>query len=114
MIENGDYKFRDDMVNEKSKDTVPIQILTGPYKNVIYRYTKVGVREQNDGTAVLRFEYDLLDVAENTETKLRNDRKFEQHLGILLNYFILESLEKTDNESREDDFTESSEQPRLL
>lgn len=115
MIENGDFKFRDDMVSEKSKDTVPIEILTGPFKNVIYRYTKVGVREQNDGTATLRFEYDLLNMGDNfTETKLRNDKKFEQHLGILLNHLILESLEKSENESGENDTTESSEQPRLL
>lgn len=110
MIENGDFKFRDDMVSQNSKDTVPIEILTGPFKDVIFRYTKVGVKEQNDGTAVLRFEYDLLNMGDFTETKLRNEKKFEQHIGILLNYLILESVEKEEHESREDDITESSDQ----
>jgi hypothetical protein len=110
MIENGDYKFRDDMTTEKSKDTVPIQILTGPYKNVIYRYTKVSVKEQNNGTAVLIFDYDLLDKIDYTETQLRNDKRFEQHLGILLNHLILQSLENEENESGEDDITESADE----
>ena len=30
-------------------------------------------------------------------TELRKDKRFEQHLGILLNHLILESIEGTDN-----------------
>lgn len=110
MIEQKDFRFRDDMNQGVEKNTVPIEILTQPYNNVIFRYTTVAVKEKDDGTAVLRFQYDLLDVGEFTETKLRNDKRFEQHLGLLLNHLILESAEHEHNESRKNDTTESSDE----
>jgi len=106
MLENGDFRFRDDMFKKDSKDTIPIEILTGPYKNVILRYTTVGVKEKEDDTAVLQFQYDLLDMGEHTETTLRKDPRFETHLGILLNHLILESLGAPDNEPRKNDTEE--------
>lgn len=110
MLEQKDFRFRDDMVKSKDDGTVPIEILTHPYNNVIFRFTTVGVKEQTDGTAVLRFQYDLLEVAEFTETTLRNDKRFEKHLGLLLNHLILESAEHEQNESRKNDPTESSDE----
>lgn len=97
MIENGDYKFRDDLYNAKKGETVPIEILTWPYNGVIYRYSQVGVSEQEDGTANLKYSYELLQCGEHTETQLRKDEKFSRHLGILLNHLILESLENEVN-----------------
>lgn len=110
MLEQQDFRFRDDLVKNKDEGTVPIEILTLPYNNVIFRYTTVGIKEQENGTAVLRFQYDLLDLAEFTETTLRNDKRFEQHLGLLLNHLILESAEFEHNESRENDPTKSSDE----
>jgi len=109
MIESSDFRFRDDLNKQDDKSTVPIEILTEQYKNVIFRYTTVGIKEQDNGTAVLRFQYDLLDMGEHTETKLRNDKRFEQHLGVLLNHLILESAEHEQNESRKNDTKESSD-----
>jgi hypothetical protein len=93
MIENSDFRFRDDLTKSKNGDTIAIEILTPPYKDVIFRYTQVGVKEQDNGTAVLRFSYDVVDPAESSELTLRNDKRFEQHLGILLNHLILEAAE---------------------
>lgn len=103
MINVGeDYRFRDEMFNPDSKDTIPIEILTEPYKGVILRYTRVGVKELENGTALLQFEYDMIDAGQHTETKLRKDERFHKHLGILLNHMILESLEgREDNADRE-------------
>ena len=106
MIENGDFRFRDDMFKKDSNDTIPIEILTGPYKNVILRYTKVGVKEKEDDTAILQFQYDLVEMSDHTETSLRKDTRFETHLGILLNHLILESLGAPVNESRKNDTEE--------
>jgi len=114
MIEQKDFRFRDDMSKSSDETTVPIEILTYPYEHVIFRFTTVGVKEQENGTAVLRFQYDLLDVGEYTETKLRNDQRFEQHLGLLLNHLILESAEHEVNESRKNDLEESSDERGLL
>lgn len=109
MIENSDFRFRDDLVKE-GVETVPLEILTGPYKGAILRYTRVGVKELEDGTAKLQFQYDLLEMGDHTETKLRSDPRFEQHAGILLNHLILESLEGLANADRENHLEEPDEE----
>jgi len=110
MIEKKDFRFRDDMNEGIDKNTVPIEILTEPYKNIIFRFTTVGIKEMENGTAVLRFQYDILDVAEFSETTLRNDKRFEQHLGLMLNHLILESAEYEHNEFGKNNLTETSDE----
>lgn len=100
-----DYKFRDDM---KEHDTVPIELLTEPWQGVILRYVKVGVKEMEDGTATLQFSYDLLEMGKHTETNLRKSKKFEEHIGLILNMMILEVAENADN--REDNTEEFVEE----
>lgn len=109
MIVNEDFKFRDDLVKNE-KDTVPIQLLTGPYKDVIYRYTRVGVKEKGDEDAVMQFEYDLHEMGNFTETSLRKDKKFEQYIGLVLNTLILEAVggPKPQDEHRKDSTQESA------
>jgi hypothetical protein len=92
MQVNEDFKFRDDLVKKK-EDTVPIELLTGNYKGVILRYTKVAIREQEDLTAKLQFEYEILDAGKSTETTLRKDKTFEFHIGLILNTLILEATD---------------------
>lgn len=94
MIAGEDYKFRDDMEN----NTVPIELLTEPYKGVILRYTTVAIQEEEDGNAKLKFDYELFETGEHTMVSLRKDDKFQQHIGLILNAMILESLEAPDNE----------------
>ena len=113
MIEKKDFRFRDDLITKEDEEegkTVPIEILTGPYKNVIFRYVKVGVKEKDGGEAVLQYIYDLLEMAENTETALRKDQRFTNHLGILLNHLILETAQGIDNATRENDTQESAKE----
>jgi hemerythrin superfamily protein len=75
------------------KDTVPIKLLSGPYKDVVYRYTKLEIREkETEEVAVMKFEYELCEMGEHTEIKLRRDPKFNEHIGLVLNTLILESL----------------------
>lgn len=111
-IEKNEYKFRDDLYNPKKGETVPIEILIWPFNGVVYRYEQVGVSENEDGTATLRFAYELLDCGEHTETKLRSDKKFEQHIGIILNHLILESVE-ADIASREG-YSEEPDEERTV
>lgn len=110
MVINEDFKFRDD----KKADTVPIELLTGPFKGVLYRYTQVRLLENENDTATVQFEYDILDSGELTETKLRASEKFSQHIGIILNSLILESIdaaqEEIVNENREGDPQEPVEE----
>lgn len=109
MIINHDFKFRDDM----KYDTVPIEILLDLYKGVVYRYVKVGIRENNNDTAVLKFEYDLYEMGNHTETSLRKDKLFDRTLGLILNSIIVDVAEiegQVGDEHREDDSQEPNEE----
>jgi len=99
-----DFKFRDDM----EKDTVPIELLLKPYANVVYRYTEIGkIKEHNDGTATIKFQYELFDAGQHTETSLRKDKRFEKTIGLILNRLILEAIPGKDLNDRENDTQES-------
>lgn len=85
---NKDFKFRDDLKH----DTVPLELLTDPYKGVILRYTKISVQENADQqSAVLRFEYELIEKAGFTEVTLRRDHHFQKVIANILNTLILEA-----------------------
>jgi hypothetical protein len=106
---NKDFKFRDDMVKEE-KETVPIELLTGDYNGVILRYTTVEVKENENGTATMKFAYDLLEMGNHTETSLRKDNVFNQYIGLVLNTMILEAVDGAANESGKDDPKEPTEE----
>ena len=107
MIIGKDYLLRDDLYEEDK--TLPIQLLTGPYKDVILRYTTVSIKEMENDQAKMLFDYDLLEMGDHTETSLRKDVKFIQHIGLVLNTMILETLEEKDA-IRENDSTEFVEE----
>ena len=107
MFIGKDYLLRDDLYEEDK--TLPIQLLTGPYKDVILRYTTVAIKEMEDDQAKMIFDYDLLEMGNHTETSLRKDVKFTHHIGLVLNTMILETLEEKDA-IRENDPTEFVEE----
>lgn len=107
MIIGKDYLLRDDLYEEDK--TLPIQLLTGPYKDVILRYTTVAIREMENDQAKMSFDYDLLAMGNHTETSLRKDVMFTHHIGLVLNTMILETLEEK-NAARENDPTEFVEE----
>lgn len=97
-----------------TQDTLPIQLLTGPYKGVKYRYTKVAVKEKEDDTAVLQFEYAIEDPGTWKEKVLRKDERFTYHIGTILNHLIIETIDsphgKDLNDNREDNSQEPTEE----
>ena len=94
---NEDYKFRDDMP-ETDDDTVPVEVLTGPYKGVVFRFTTVQLQE-GEFQATLKFQYELFEMGQHTETSLRSDPLFNNTAGLILNQII---LDVTDAEVREE------------
>jgi len=93
MILGEDYKFRDDLVKEKT-ETVPIELLTGPFKGVILRYTRVAIQENKNDSASLQFEYDLLKIpGKFSHPGLRKNKLFTKHIGLILNALILEVVD---------------------
>lgn len=91
MIIGKDYLLRDDLYEEDK--TLPVELLTAPYKGVILRFTTVTIKETENDQAKMLFDYELLEMGEHTETSLRKDIKFTQFAGLVLNTMILETLE---------------------
>lgn len=89
MILGEDFMFMDSI----KADTTPLKLLTGPYKDVIYRYINMTVKENDDDTASMIFDYELFEMGSHTETTLRKDDIFTQHIGLVLNTLLLEALE---------------------
>lgn len=107
MILGEDYKFRDDI----KADTVPVEILTEPYKGVTLRYTTVSLKELEDGTAKLMFQYDLYEMGNHTETSLRKDKRFEEFAGLILNTIMIEAIEAEGHDAiRKNDTSEPVEE----
>lgn len=92
MILGEDFIFMDSM----KTDTTAIKLLTGPYKDVVYRYTQLNVKENIDDTATLSFSYEVHEMGEHTETALRKDVRFQEHIGLVLNSLIIEAVEYTE------------------
>ena len=100
MIPNKDFKFRDDLfdpLKNTVQDTVPIEILLAKFKGVVYRYETVGISEQEDGTAKLRFTFAIMEQPEEIQGNLRTDPIFVQTIGMILNSLILDIVEGDNN-----------------
>lgn len=107
---NEDYKFRDDLTTDP-KQTVAIELIgESPYTGVVYRYTQVMIKEIVEGEqAKLLFEYELLDTKDHTEVSLRNNPAFTQHIGLILNSLILDTVDAPpDNDVTEEMLQEDS------
>lgn len=89
MIIGEDFEFNDTL----KTDTAAIRLLTGPYKDVLYRYTNMSVKENDNDTATMSFDYELFEMGEHTETSLRKDKRFTEHIGLILNTLIIEAVE---------------------
>lgn len=114
---NVDYKFRDDLFDSEKatlRGTVPLELLLGVYKGVVWRYNEVAISEEFDGTATMKFRYDILEVppeCNKTTEDLEVDPIFTQVLGNILNTLILESVMDAD---RKDDIEELDSERGLL
>jgi hypothetical protein len=104
MILNIDFRFS----NVYNTDTSAIELLTEAYKGVIFRYTDVGVKENDDDTATLQFAYEILSPGKFKEDLIRKDQYFEKHLGLILNTLILDiaELDGAVRENNTDEFVE--------
>lgn len=69
-------------------DMMAIQLLLPSYINVIICYGKVHL-EENGGLFVLHFDYDIIDPAEHTPEKLKEDHLFHVVLGDILTELML-------------------------
>lgn len=86
-----DYKFRDDMFNPKEDgSTVPIEIMLDPFAGVVYRYTTVGFKVDEDDIPRIQYDYEILKTNDLSMITLRKNEKFNRVLGLILNAMLLD------------------------
>jgi hypothetical protein len=104
MIEGIDYCF----VYPKNDGTsVHVRLLTGPYKDTLFKYGKVKFDEK-DGDMYLLFRYDVLESTVMKPSKMEKDANVKQYLGDLLVEIMSSNIEQDIIDETGTDDTEKS------
>ena len=94
------YNITDDdfkIVENAASEFYSIKLLAGKWKDVIFTYGAVSVKEDKaNDTATLSFNWQLNDSAECEPDDLTNNEEFQNYLGALLQYIITDSLQTKD------------------
>jgi hypothetical protein len=107
MIEGLDYCF---IYPKEEKNVAHIKLLTGTYKDTLFKYGKVSFKEEMDSVRLL-FAYYVLESPVMKPKKLEKDPAFKQFAGDLLVELMTANLdEDIIDETRTDD----TETPDLL
>lgn len=107
-----DYKYRDDY----KKDTVSIELLTGQYSGVIFRYTNISVKEEGD-KARLIFGFEIIHTGDRFKKKkaLVKNKEFKEFLfHFLVHMFETVSGDFSEHENRTRNIEKSDPGPDLL
>ena len=103
MIEGVDYCF---IYPPKEKDITHIKLLSGPYKDTIFKYGKVSFKEEMDQMRLL-FAYYVLESPVMKPKKLEKDLDFKHYAGDLLVDLMTANIdEEIIDETRTDDIKE--------
>ena len=93
-----DYKFRDDLFDAKKEGTtVPIELLVDPFNGVVYNYTTVRFRVDENDVPRIGYEYDIIKTNDLSMMTLRKNEKFNTMLGLILNAMLLEMADAEGN-----------------
>ena len=116
-IATSDYKF----VESNKVEFYGIRLLTGKWKDVLYIYGKVSIKESPElDIATLTFTYNIQESAQYEPDDLINDSEFKNYIGAVLEHIMKNSLDESEknnlgvigkighNESNTDSHTESS------
>lgn len=103
MQENVDYRY---ITEESDLDSVHIELLTGDYKDTIFKYGKVKFEEKND-EGYLHFDFDVLKCTSTKPRKLEKSQEFRDFIGNLLVEIISNRLMGTIDESGTTNIEES-------
>jgi len=103
MVIDKDFDIDPDHNNKNDGRMVALKILTGKYKGVSFRFGKVSVadKENADGTYTIDFDYDIITPGKHDPNKLRDNQKFTDTLGAILNAIIIAGIEREAKEHEE-------------
>ena len=89
-ITSDSYSF---VENDFSDDAWHVKINEGVYKDIVYKYGKIQVKEKGD-EATLGFQFKIVDLPEHlNENDLNRSVEFMETLGDILTHIIEDSLE---------------------
>lgn len=109
-----DYTFRDDLFDDKEQgSTCPIELKLDPYAGVVYRYTTVTFKMEEDNIPRLIYDYEIIKTNDLSMMTLRKNEKFNSILGLILNAMLLDLGDSETNEIRTNNSQESDSEGRL-
>ena len=109
-----DFNFRDDLFNSKQAgSTVPVELLIEPFAGVVYRYTTVTFKMEEDNIPRLIYDYEIIKTNDLSMMTLRKNEKFNSILGLILNAMLLDLGDSETNEIRTNNSQESDSEGRL-
>tara|TARA_B110000503_G_scaffold143264_1_gene243591 strand:- start:4058 stop:4396 length:339 start_codon:yes stop_codon:yes gene_type:complete len=89
-MNNDDYIFMENPMSENWA----VRLLTGEWKDVLYVYGKIGLQElHNADSAVLTFNYSILETADFSEDALKYSEDFNNHVGDVLSHILDDSIQ---------------------
>lgn len=90
MIEGIDYCY---IYPKDDATTVHIRLLNGPYKDTVYKYGRVKLKEENENMHLL-FAYDVIESTVDKPRKLEKDEDFKNYIGDFLVEIMSSNLEQ--------------------
>jgi hypothetical protein len=103
MIEGIDYCF---IYPKDDKTLTNIKLLEGDYKDTVFKFGKVKIKEEIDGPH-LHFSFDVLESKVKKPKKLQQDKNFTKYVGDLLVELMTDNIdEEIIDETRADDIKE--------
>jgi hypothetical protein len=89
-----DWKFRDDLWDSnKEGTTVPIELMVDPFAGVVYNYTTVRFRVDENDIPRIGYDYEIIKTNDLSMVTLRKNQKFNTVLGLILNALLLDASE---------------------
>jgi CDGSH-type Zn-finger protein len=107
MIEGIDYCF---IYPKDEKEAANIRLLTGMYKDTIFRFGKVKFKEYDDGPH-LQFAFDVIESTYMKPKKMEKDANFQNYLGDMLIELMTANM---DEEFIDENRNGNSKAPDLL
>lgn len=84
-----------------------IRIIKGKYRNVIYQYDKIALKEESIDMPILSFHYTIHESGKHSQEDLRNDARFHNLIGdIAVSLLTSNVIEKENYESDREDYSE--------
>ena len=88
-------------------DFTGIRIIKGKYKNVIYQYDKIAIKEEQLDIPILSFHYTIHESGNHNKEALKNDAKFHNMIGdIAVTLLTSKAVEREPHESDREDYPE--------